>query len=352
MPRLIWREKGSSWSAQFLQGEADMEPTPMKNSKVVILGGLGFIGSSLAHRCLELGAAVTIYDCLDPKSGGHMHNVESIRSSVEIVLNDIRNFEGICGCILNKDIVFNCAAYTSHPNSMKEPLIDIDVNCKGVINILEAARRFNPHAKIVHVGTSTQIGRMQQNPIDETHPEFPLDIYSANKSASEKYVLVYGRSYQMRTTVIRLANVFGPRSNIKSSDFGFMNYFIGLALQGKIIPIFGEGDQKRNITYIDDCVAALILASQSEAVNGESFFAVSDDHYTVREITEAITSVVGGSVQFTPWPADRQAIEIGDATISNAKIKKNLDWQPQWDLKQGLLKTREYFEPCLQQYLR
>src|SRR5436309_14564493 len=163
----------------------------LKGRRVMITGGLGFIGSHLAHRCLELGAEVTIYDCLDPRSGGNMYNVHAIEDSLNIVLNDIRNFEGVSAAIRNQHVLFNCAAYTSHPNSMKEPLIDIDVNCKGVINLLEAARRFNPEAKIVHIGTSTQIGKMRREPIDEDHPEYPVDIYSANKSASEKYVLIY-----------------------------------------------------------------------------------------------------------------------------------------------------------------
>src|SRR4029079_6765163 len=134
--------------------------------------------------CLERGAEVTIYDCLDPRSGGNMHNVADIVDDIQVNLNDTRNFEGVSSSIIKQDVVFNCAAYTSHPNSMREPLIDIDVNCKGVVNLLEAARRFNPTVKIVHVGTSTQIGRMQYSPVDERHPEFPLDIYSANKSAS------------------------------------------------------------------------------------------------------------------------------------------------------------------------
>jgi len=190
------------------------ESPSLRGRRVLVTGGLGFIGSNLAHRCLELGAEVTVYDCLDPKSGGNMHNIDGIEDSLEIVLNDVRNFEGICSCIRGKDILFHCAAYTSHPNSMREPMIDIDVNCKGTMHILEAARRFNPGIKIVHVGTSTQIGKMQVCPIDENHPEFPVDIYSANKSASEKYVLVYGAAYKMRTTVVRLANTFGPRSLI------------------------------------------------------------------------------------------------------------------------------------------
>lgn len=324
----------------------------LSGQKVLITGGLGFIGSNLAHRCFELGAEVTIYDCLDPRSGGHMYNLHDIERSMDIVLNDIRNFEGISACIRGQDMLFNCAAYTSHPNSMKEPIIDIDVNCKGVINLLEAARRFNPDVKIVHVGTSTQIGRMQYNPVDERHPEFPVDIYSANKSVSEKYVLIYGQAYQMRTTVVRLANVFGPRSNIKSPDFGFMNYFIGLALRGKNITVFGEGTQLRNISYVEDCVDALIMAGQSERSNSQVFFAVADKQYTISEIASEITQLIGGQVSFVEWPKDREVIEIGDAVISNQKIKDVLGWFPRVDLQSGLVKTRDYFKPCLKEYLR
>jgi UDP-glucose 4-epimerase len=335
------------------RGSIDDSSLPaMKGQRVLITGGLGFIGSNLAHRCLELGAEVTIYDCLDPRSGGNMYNVNGILDDVRVILNDIRNFEGICSVILNKDIVFNCAAYTSHPNSMREPLIDIDVNCKGVINLLEAARRFNSEIKVVHVGTSTQIGRMQFNPVTESHPEFPVDIYSANKSASEKHVLIYGGAYQIRTTVIRLANVFGPRSNIKSSDFGFINYFIGLALQGRELTIFGDGSQLRNISFVEDCVAALVMAALDEKSNDHVFFAVADRQHNVAEIAQAIVENIGGKARFIDWPADRKAIEIGDAVISNEKIKSVLKWSPQFDLESGLIKTRDYFTSCLKQYIK
>lgn len=335
-----------------MDNSTDFRPPDLKGQKVLITGGLGFVGSNLGHKCLELGAEVTVYDCLDPRSGGNMFNVHDIKDSIHIILNDIRNFEGVCACITNQDVLFNCAAFTSHPNAMKEPLIDIDVNCKGVINLLEAARRFNPDIKIVHVGTSTQIGKMQFNVVDETHPEFPLDIYSANKTASEKYALIYGNAYHLKTTVIRLANVFGPRSNIKSSDFGFINYFIGLALQGKELPVFGKGAQLRNISYVEDCVWGLILASQSDKSNGQVFFAVADRQYTVAEIAQEITTNIGGKVRFVEWPKDREAIEIGDAMISNNKIKSVLNWAPQYDVRSGLIKTKEYFAPRLNQYLK
>lgn len=329
-----------------------MKLPDLRGHKILITGGLGFIGSNLAHRCLALGAEVTLYDCLDPRAGGNMYNVSSVKDSVNIILNDIRNFEGLSACITDKDIAFNCAAYTSHPNSMKEPYIDIDVNCKGVMNVLEAVRRFNPDCKIVHVGTSTQVGKMRQNPVNEEHPEFPVDIYSANKSASEKYVLIYGSAYGLRTTVVRLANNYGPRSNIKSPDFGFMNYFIGLALQDKDIPVFGKGSQVRTVTYVEDSVDALILASRDEKSNGEVFFAVSDGRYTVAEIAESIASVMGkGRIRSEEWPGDRDTIEIGDAVISNKKAMSVLNWTPAHDISEGLSKTRDYYVPCLKHYL-
>lgn len=323
----------------------------MKGQKVLITGGLGFIGSNLAHACLEQGADVTIYDCMYARSGGNLHNVDGVRNEVRIIFDDIRNFEGICAGVTGQDVLFNCAAFTSHPNSMREPLIDIDVNCKGVINLLEAARRFNPTLRIVHVGTSTQIGRMLKKPIDETHVEFPVDIYSANKSASEKYVLIYGKAYRMKTTVVRLANVFGPRANIKSPDFGFINYFIGLALQDKELTVFGKGNQLRNVCYVRDAVAALIMASQREESDDRVFFAVGDHHYDVAEIARHITEQIGGRLRLVDWPEDRETIEIGDAVISNLKAKSELHWSPRVDLASGLIMTREYYRNCLEQYL-
>jgi UDP-glucose 4-epimerase len=324
----------------------------MSGRRVLVTGGLGFIGSNLTRRCLELGAQVTIYDCLDPKSGGNIHNVSDIRDSVRIVVNDIRNFEGVSSLITDTDILFNCAAYTSHPNAMREPLIDIEVNCKGVINILESVRRFNPEVKLVHIGTSTQIGKMHYCPVDELHPEFPIDIYSANKSASEKYVLIYSKAYGMDATVVRLANVFGPRSNIKSPDFGFINYFIGLALLGKAVTVFGTGAQLRNVSYVADAVEGLVLASLEPATRGEVFFAASDRQYSVAELASEIVRVMGGEVRHVEWPKEREAIEVGDAVISNEKITQRLGWVPRYDLASGLELTRDYFRPCLAQYLR
>ncbi|MBW1672188.1 MAG: GDP-mannose 4,6-dehydratase [Deltaproteobacteria bacterium] len=325
----------------------------LQGQKVLITGGLGFIGSNLAHECLELGGQVTIYDCLDPRSGGNLYNVHDIKDSVELCYHNILDFSQLSQNIINKDVVFNCAASTSHPFSMREPWIDLDVNSKGVINLLEAIRRFNRDVKLVHLGTSTQLGKLQYQPADEKHPEFPTDIYSANKSVSEKYVLIYSNAHQIRATVTRLANVFGPRASIHSPEFTFNNYFIGLALQGKDITVFGDGKQKRNTIYVDDAVSALILASQTDKVNKDILFGVGDHHYSVAHIAEETVRYIGsGRVKFVEWPKSRKPVEVGDAIISNQKIKKTLNWTPQHDLRSGLIKTKAYYENCLQEYLR
>lgn len=332
--------------------ENEVKLPSLKGKKILITGGLGFIGSNLAHKCVELGADVTIYDSLDPRFGGNKFNIEDIKDSVKLVLKDILDFDELCRNIKDKDIIFNCAGATSHPFSMREPLVDMEINCKATINLLEALLRFNKSAKLVHLGTTTQIGKLQYTPADESHPEFPMDMYSADKCASEKYVLVYSTAYGIPATIIRLPNIFGPRAAIHSKDFNFMNYFIGLGLQNKDITIYGMGTQLRNALYVDDCVSALILASTSDKTNGEVFFAAGDEHYSVAEIAKSITERIGGTVKFIEWPKERKAIDVGDALISNKKIKEVLMWKPQHSLGNGLIKTKEYFSECLKEYLR
>jgi len=325
----------------------------LTGQRVLITGGLGFIGSNLAKRCLELGAKVSIYDNLDPNSGGNLFNIIGIRDSIDLFFYDLLNLDLLAECVNQQDIIFNCAASTSHSFSMREPWADLDVNSRGVVNLLDVVRRFNPSARLVHIGTSTQLGPLHYRPADENHPEFPTDIYSANKSVSEKFVLIYARIFGIRATVIRLANVYGPRAAIHSPEFTFNNYFIGLALQGKDIPVYGVGQQLRNAIYVDDAIEALMLAATSEETNGMTLFAVGDEHLSVSEIAEITVEQIGrGNVVYVPWPSDRKAIEIGDAVISNEKIKQLLPWLPQYNLRSGLVKTKDYFESCLEQYLR
>ena len=323
-----------------------------ERQNILITGGLGFVGSSLAIRLVQSGARVTILDNLDSNAGGNLHNIFSIQDDVTLLSADIRDFESVVSAVSGQDLIINCAATTSHPHSMREPWETLEVNSKGAINVVEACRQFNRTARLIQIGTSTQLGVQTCSPANELHPEFPLDLYSATKSAAEKFFLIYAHAYELPVSVIRFANIYGPRAAIHSPEFTFNNFFIGQALGGGPITVYGDGLQRRNILFIDDAIDAIISLAKSDKYSGQVFLAGSDQHLSVLEIAETIAETFGCTVVSLPWPIDRRAIEIGDVALDNTKTKKWLGWTPKIDIKQGLTLTKDYYLAHLHHYLR
>ena len=322
------------------------------NKNILILGGLGFIGSNLAKKCVELGGNVTVVDSLDENCGGNIFNIESFKDDIKFKQFNILHDLALKDSLINQNYVFNCAAHSSHAGSMKNPYNNLDVNCRAVISVLELLKNKDDDVVFVHLGTTTQFGKLIYQPADENHPEFPIDVYSAHKSLSEKYVLLYSQAYGMKNSVVRLPNTYGPRASIHSSNFTFNNYFIGLALQNKNISVFGSGEQLRNNIYVDDAVDALILSALSNESMGQVFLATHDDHHTLSEIAEATSSLGLGKVEYTDWPEDKKNLDVGHAVMSNQKIKNVLNWSPSYSLHEGLNLAKEFFEPRLKSYIK
>jgi UDP-glucose 4-epimerase len=324
----------------------------LRGRRVLITGGLGFIGSNLAVAAARSGAVVTIYDSLDPACGGNLANVEQIEDEIEIVRDDIRSRERIATVLDETELVINCAAYTSHLRSMEDPAGYLDVNCAGVLNLLEASRAARLKPRFIQIGTSTQVGRASSEPITEEHAEHPLDVYSATKTAAEKLALAYGAAHGLPVSVVRLSNVYGPRARLTDPGLGFVSYFVGLALQDREIDIFGDGSQRRTITYVDDVVGAIVRVAASDRCIGQVFFAASADRYSVRQIGEAVIKAVGrGRLRNVPWPAERAAIEVGDNVISSEKIARYTGWRASVGLEEGMRLTASYFAGRLPLYL-
>lgn len=328
-----------------------MLPMNWLGKKVLITGGLGFIGSSLSIEFVRLGAQVSIYDNHDPKAGGNKFNIESIKDDVRLLNEDIRDFDAIKGAVIDKDVIINCAATTSHPHSMREPWETLEVNTKGAINLAEACRQFNPVSRLIQLGTSTQLGVQVTTSADEYHPEYPLDLYSATKSAAEKVFLIYGRAYGLPISVLRLPNVYGPRAAIHSPEFTFNNFFVGQALKGGPVTVFGDGSQKRNLLFVDDAVEAILALIGYDDQLGDVFFVGAKNHISVVEVASEIAKVFDCQVRSLPWPTDRKAIEIGDVQLNTEKINLTLNWSPKTTFAQGLKLTREFYLPNSSHYL-
>lgn len=311
--------------------------------KTLIIGGAGFLGSNLVRACMsDPGAKVTVLDSLDPHFLSTRESLRDVAESIRFIQGDLLDEALLAEQVKGQDVIYNCAAQTSHPLSIREPLLDVQVNCIGTLKLLEAVRCLNPGATVVYPSSSTVIGKALLEIVDEDHWERPLEIYSANKSAAEKYFHIYHTVHGLRTAVVRFANLYGPWGK-NSPDFGFINYFIAQAAGRKPLRVFGDGSQRRNVMYVGDAVSALqTAASQCGQLAGQSWFATGDEHLSVLEIARAVTAAFSApTVECVPWPAERKAIEIENVRFSSARFRALTGWKPKVSFAEGLRMTME-----------
>jgi nucleoside-diphosphate-sugar epimerase len=323
----------------------------VRGSEILITGGAGFIGSNLARQLVLLGARVTILDSYITPYGGNSFNLFSLEKSIRLVKGDVRSRELLTKLVDGKDFIFHLAGQTGRVISMNQPELDIDINCLGTVNILEAIKIQSRKAKIIFTSSRGVIGEPKYLPVNEDHPVGPKDMYGADKLAAEWYIRIYGNEYSMPFTILRLNNVYGPRCQIRSNHYGTINLFISYALQKKEIPVYGDGTQTRDYVYIDDTVDALIRSCNKKA-DGEIYFVGTGVPHTLLSVVEIIEKYVDNTkFRIVDFPKDLAKIDFHDFYSDSSKITKHLGWKPTFELSKGIALTVEYYKKYLQKYL-
>jgi UDP-glucose 4-epimerase len=320
------------------------DPDIFAGADVLVTGGLGFIGSALARRLVELGAKVTLVDSLIPEYGGNLFNIQDIRDRVTVDLTDVRDTAAMSSLIKGRHFLFNLAGQTSHLDSMTDPVTDLDINAAAQLHILEACRLHNRDLKIVFASTRQVYGRPQYLPVDEKHPINPIDVNGINKLAGEWYHLLYNDVYRIRACALRLTNTYGPGMRVKDARQTFLGIWIRRLIEGAPIQIFGDGKQRRDFNFVADVVDALLRAAANDAANGQVFNLGHQDHVSLKELAALVVKLNGaGNYELIPFPNDRKAIDIGDYYADFRKIDKSLGWKPKVTLDDGLKQTLEYY---------
>jgi len=328
-----------------------------RGRRVMITGGLGFIGSNLARQLVALGADVLLVDSLIPDYGGNLFNIDGLPfnsdgGALRVNIADVRQQSTMNYLVRDREVIFNLAGQVSHIDSMRDPYQDLEINCRSQLTILEACRRNNPATKVVFAGTRQVYGKPDHLPVDERHLVRPTDINGINKVAGEYYHLVYNNVFGVRACSLRLTNVYGPRQLMRHNRQGFIGWFIRLAIENQEIQIFGDGSQVRDFVYVDDASDAFLRAGASDACNGEVFNVGGSEPIAHRQLVELLIDVAGtGRYKMVEWPAEKKVIDIGSFYADSSKFKAAVGWEPRVDLREGLKRTVAYYREHLPRYL-
>ena len=315
-----------------------------KDRNVLITGGLGFIGSMLAIKLVDIDANVTVMDSLIPDGGGNLFNIEPVEDEIKVNISDIRDKNSMDYLVRNQDYLFNLAGTLSHIDSMNDPFTDLEINCVSQLRILESCRENNPDIKIVFTGTRGQYGKCLYTPVDEKHPFIPVDVNGINKIAGEQYHILYSNVYGIKACSLRLTNTYGPRHQMKHPRQGVLNWFIRQIIDSTEIKIYGSGSQIRDTNYVDDVVDALLLAMMHEETTGE-VYNIGGEPFSLVDFAERLIKVNGGGAyELIEYPGESKTVEIGDYIANYDKFSTLTGWKPKTNLEEGLKRTLAYYK--------
>lgn len=314
------------------------------DKNILITGGLGFIGSTLAIKLAQADANVTIVDSLIPDYGGNLFNIDPIKNKININVSDVRDQNSMDYLIQDQDYLFNLAGTLSHIDSMKDPFTDLEINCVSQLRILESCRKNNLDIKIVFAGTRGQYGKCSYNPVDEKHPLIPIDVNGINNIAGEQYHILYNNVYGIKACSLRLTNTYGPRHQMKHHRQGVLNWFIRQVMDDTTVKIYGSGSQIRDTSYVDDVVDAFLLAMMHKETPGE-VYNIGGEAFSLVDFVEKLIEINGdGNYELIEYPDESKAIEIGDYIADYSKFSELTGWQPKTNLEEGLQKTLVYYK--------
>jgi nucleoside-diphosphate-sugar epimerase len=310
---------------------------------VLVTGGVGFIGSNLALRLVELGARVTLVDSMLPQYGARIENIEPVRDRVRVNFSDVRDPHSLRYLVGEQEVIFSLAGQVSHSQSMEDPLTDLEINCKSQLSLLECCRQRNPAAKIIFASTRQLYGRPRYLPVDENHPCVPVDVNGINKLAAEMYFTLYHQVHGIDTVSLRLTNTYGPRMDLANDHKGFAGIFLRRALRGETIRIYGSGQQRRDFNHVDDVVEALLRAATTPGLSGQTFNLGHPRPYSLLEFVDVLRRFATFDIESVPFPPDAEAIDIGDYYGDFGRFRDATGWEPRVDLEVGIERTLDYY---------
>lgn len=323
----------------------------LKNKKVLITGGMGFVGSNLCIKLAELEAEVLIVDNMLPRQGGNLFNIEPVKDIVKVNISDIRNPTSMNHLVKGMDYIYHIAGQVNHVDSVKDPLNDLSINVEGTLVLMEALRKNNPGAKVIFTGTRGEYGSSLSLPVAENHAINPIGIYAITNFAAERIVLTYHNLHHIKSLCLRITNTFGPRHQMAHDEYGVFNWFIRKAMDNEVIPIFGDGRILRDYLYIDDLVDSLISIALCDSAYGDVYNVGSGVPLSFIDLAKKIIDISGtGKIDHTEFTTERKALEPGDYYADITKIKNTIQWTPKVQINEGIKKTIEFYKENKKHY--